>query len=275
MVESTFNIESASTKGAASNSKNVGPKCVLGTKRKRGAWYASFIVQKNKHALKQFLNRLPFSMPPFLDAAKVCHSDAAWLFFGANPGQRPLLGRPEHTDAIAHSGTWHLQLLGSKVWNLRPTAELKRKAARALRGSGALKVRCEVGDVLCVNTRLWWHHTHLPGSCKMSASVARDMWLDGRKTAPCDMTNVDGHYATRCISAGTVLFTEDNAPDVALPRNTSSKSNCGLRELPNGSMAVVATRRIPKGDWFTMSDSEAEEEEGRDKKSRRKGARGS
>merc|ERR1712192_28551 len=89
---------------------------------------------------------------------------------------------------------------------------------------------------------------------------ARDMWLDGRKSAPSDMMNVDGFHATRNIKSGTVLFTADNAPDVELPRRSSREANCGVRELPNGTMAVVAKRKIEKGDWFAVSDSEAEDE---------------
>merc|ERR1712217_1020646 len=152
------------------------------------------------------------------------------------------------------SGTWHLQLQGSKVWMLRPTSELVRKN-RALRGA-KLRVLCEEGDVLCINTRLWWHKTHIPGCCPLSLSVARDMYLDDCTPTDCNMTNVEGHYATRTISAGTTIFTEDNAPDLGLP--SSPNSNCGLREAPDGKLIVIAKRRIPAGEWFAVSESEDE-----------------
>jgi len=233
---------------------------LLGTaKAPVGPWYASFVVQKNREAFNTFVDALPLAVPPFLSghgatrAAR--HSKAVWVFFGQNPRARPLPGRNEHTDAIAHSGTWHLQLRGSKVWTLRPTAELARRT-KSLRGAGRVRVRCRTGDVLCVNTRLWWHSTHIPGRCPLSLSVARDMYLDGRQPAPCDMTNVEGHYATRNIPRGTVVFTEDDAPDLQLPR--SHDSNCTLSEDPDGRTVVVAKKRINAGDWFSLSDSEDE-----------------
>jgi len=268
VVNQTFCLEStpprssvrsaSSSSTAGSASAQTESERVLGRRRTpQGAWYASFVVQHSKAALSKFLKSLPFSTPPFLRAASVSHSDAAWVFFGRNPGQRPLQGRPEHTDAIAHSGTWHLQLRGCKVWILRPTAELKKRA-KCLRGVGHVRVRCKEGDVLCVNTRLWWHQTYIPSSCGLSVSVARDIWLDARQPTECDMTNIEGSYATQSIKRGTVVFTEDDMPDLSLPR--SRDSNCSVREL-DGTMVVVAKRKIAAGDWFSVSDSEAEEED--------------
>ncbi|CAE8656133.1 unnamed protein product, partial [Polarella glacialis] len=172
-----------------------------------------------------------------------------------NSTKRPLHGRPEHTDAIAHHGTWHVQLKGEKVWTVRPTAELVRKVP-SLRGAGHVKVHCKEGDVLCINTRLWWHCTYIPGGCELSMSVARDMYLDGTKPGSCDMTNVQGHYALRPISRGAVIFTEDNAPELELPR--SSSANCELREGSDGKLALVAKRPLKAGEWFAISESEDE-----------------
>eukprot|EP00913_Durusdinium_trenchii_P022340 g20986.t3 len=145
------------------------------------------------------------------------HSAAAWVFFGRNARGRVLRGRPEHTDAIQHSGTWHVQLKGQKVWTVRPTTELQRQA-RALKGAGPVKIRCKEGDVLCINTKLWWHQTHIPSKCQLSMSVARDMYLDG--TRP-------GHYAVQAIRKGAVIFTEDDAPDLQLPRNRPAPESTG------------------------------------------------
>lgn len=261
MVQKTFCVE------ASDGSADLGEKPVevllRPTRVPPGSWYSSFIIQRNRKALGDFLKgTLPRGAPDFLQPCKgtakaPVHSNALWVFFGRNPATRPLCGRPEHTDAIAHSGTWHVQLAGSKVWHVRPTAELSRKVP-ALRGAGPFRIHCKLGDVLCINTRLWWHHTHIPGKSSFSLSIARDMYLDGRSSAACNMTNVDGHYALKTIPAGAVIFTEEEAPRLELPRSSSASANCGLREL-QGRMVVVAKRRIRQGEWFSLSDSEAED----------------
>jgi len=239
----------------------------------RGPWYASFVVQRNRSVLGTFLKSLPFRVPPFLEDASAAqhgaeapkHSDAAWVFFGRNEQQQLMRGRAEHTDAIEHSGTWHIQLHGSKVWTLRPTDELIRRN-RKWKDVGHFKVHCQAGDVLCVNTRLWWHRTHIPGNCPFSLSVARDMYLDGTQPDTPNFTNVKGHYATRVFDRGSVVFTQDEAPDLALPR--SRTSNCALRDA-GGELVVVAKRRIKPGEWFSISESEDEDAEPAPKKRRR------
>eukprot|EP00439_Symbiodinium_sp_Y106_P038971 s6344_g4.t1 len=260
-----FNLESSGSL-LASEAPNALDR-LLGSKRTPpGSWYASFVLQRSRKALSEFFAQtIPAGAPKFLverpprngsAAIKLPkHSNAAWVFFGRNPGSRILRGRPEHTDAIQHSGTWHVQLKGEKVWTLKPTDELRRKVP-SLKTAGRVRVRCMEGDVLCINTRLWWHSTHIPARCKLSLSVARDMYLDGTRPGACDMTNVDGHYALKPIQKGAVIFTEDTAPQLELPR--SSASNCELRESQRGSLVVVAKRVIKKGEWFSLSDSDAE-----------------
>ena len=95
-----------------------------------------------------------------------------------------------HPRTRRHDGTWHLQCAGRKVWHLRPTDALVAKwrgggggdsgggggARRRRRGGGGdggdsgdndglasgARVETEAGDVLVVNTRLWWHRTEIP-----------------------------------------------------------------------------------------------------------------
>jgi len=265
VLRRAFNLESSGSL-LASEAPNALDR-LLGSKRTPpGSWYASFVLQRSRKALSEFFAQtIPAGAPKFLverpprngsAAIKLPkHSNAAWVFFGRNPGSRILRGRPEHTDAIQHSGTWHVQLKGEKVWTLKPTDELRRKVP-SLKTAGRVRVRCMEGDVLCINTRLWWHSTHIPARCKLSLSVARDMYLDGTRPGACDMTNVDGHYALKPIQKGAVIFTEDTAPQLELPR--SSASNCELRESQRGSLVVVAKRVIKKGEWFSLSDSDAE-----------------
>lgn len=277
MVRNAFCLESAPWKArdalspSHSEVKESVNKLLGCTRSPPGPWYASFVVQHNKKALSAFLaEALPAGAPDFLIPQKAStsnrtdasesphHSDALWVFFGRNPSPSPLVGRSEHTDAITHSGTWHVQLCGSKVWTLRPTAELIRKE-KSLRNVRSLRVHCNEGDVLCINTRLWWHSTRIPGDCPFTLSIARDMYLDGRKASDCDMTNVVGHYALKPIQKNDIVFTEDTAPELELPRSKSS--NLGLRDQ-NGKLVVIAKRHIKAGEWFTLSESDDDDDEG-------------
>uniref|UniRef100_A0A7S0ZMN7 Uncharacterized protein n=1 Tax=Noctiluca scintillans TaxID=2966 RepID=A0A7S0ZMN7_NOCSC len=260
MVRRTFCLESKGTEKTKGCEVDEATSLFKTATLPPGRWYASFVVQRNRDALSQFLSALPFSVPPFLmregraRTQPVRHSNAVWVFFGANPATRALRGRPEHTDAVPHSGTWHLQVHGSKVWTIRPTTELL-KVARFLRGVGEIKVKCDAGDVLCINTRLWRHRTHIPSGCGLSMSVARDIWLEGSRRASCDMANLVGQYATRPIPRGTVIFTEHDSPNLELQR--SKRPNCAVRDA-DGTVVVVAKRRIEAGDWFCISESEDE-----------------
>jgi len=217
------------------------------------------------------MKQLPFVVPPFLEKGQdgqefePKHSEAAWIFFGRNDSSKPLGGRADHTDDIEHSGTWHIQLHGTKVWTLHPTVELCRQN-RSWKAKDEVQVRCKPGDVLCINTRLWWHRTHIPGKTELCMSVARDMYLDGTEPETPDFTNVRGHYATKVFQKDAVVFTEDDAPDLELPR--SRNSNCGLRDMC-GQLIVIAKRRITPGEWFSISESEYEDDEPRQKRSRK------
>jgi hypothetical protein len=103
-------------------------------------WYASFVVQPSGGTaqLDAFLATMPLAELPACFASSraarassapsardaVAHANAVWVFFGRVAGREPLPGRPEHTDAVEHDGTWHLQCAGRKVWHLRPTDAL-------------------------------------------------------------------------------------------------------------------------------------------------------
>lgn len=77
----------------------------------------------------------PSGSPSLLQVLGAEHDDGVWLFVGANPATAggggggkppkakkrrkgvetgaaaaPIQGRPEHTDDVNHSGTWHVQL---------------------------------------------------------------------------------------------------------------------------------------------------------------------
>ncbi|KAJ1483621.1 hypothetical protein T484DRAFT_2573695 [Baffinella frigidus] len=191
------------------------PNAVFGPKGPpAGQYYVSSILQKDDAALKKFFAKVPFAEAPLLKKAKATHDDGVWLFVGSNPaaktpsaGAKPagkrkreeppsaaLRGRPEHTDAVDHSGTWHVQLQGNKTWFVRPCADAHDWGSsppvleegtpgvvQEARGGLRLRVDCEEGDLLLVNTRAWWHRTDIPPqeAPGFSMSYARDFYLEG------------------------------------------------------------------------------------------------
>ncbi|KAL3801526.1 hypothetical protein HJC23_000964 [Cyclotella cryptica] len=233
-----------------------------------------------------------------------------------------LLGRPEHTDSISHDGTWHYQLSGKKVWRLRPSAELvnrihlcnsgddggdeksrnvsskKRNISSLLNedtsnneeedNTRVIELECEQGDVLLLNTQLWWHSTLIPPQDSPSISYARDVYFveqtkhsteDSEKEnveniahesiqqqehqQQSSMTNVDGTYAAQDIEASTILFTEHTMPDCELHRSKTNP-NCQVVELEDETtgecyMAVVSIRDIKAGEFFYVMESDSED----------------
>lgn len=118
-------------------------------------------------------------------------ADPYWFFIGRNvnihddstdsntSASHIMKGRTEHTDDIHHNGgTVHYQIVGDKTWKLRPTEELRERCRNRSRDNNTnvnnmgtevnneLKdhyiVTVEEGDLLVINTRLWWHQTEIP-----------------------------------------------------------------------------------------------------------------
>jgi len=136
---------------------------------------------------------------------------------------------------------------------------------------------CQEGDVLLVNTRLWWHSTKIPqqpidkskDGHVPSVSYARDLYLtweendgDGNDDDIVDdegnMTNLDGLYASNDIEAGTIIFTEEDMPDCELHR-TKDNPNCEVIEMENGSGAIVSRRKITAGEFFCVLETDDED----------------
>ncbi len=197
----------------------------------------------------------------------------------------PLEGRPEHTDSVSHDGTWHYQLSGCKEWHIRPTTELlstlqeknNTKHNHAFKFINShdekIKINSQKGDVLIINTRLWWHKTIIPPQHPHppipSVSYARDFYLE---RPPCTnnitpakqssegMTNVDGLYASNPIASGTLLFTEKDMPDCELHRSKTNP-NCELVTLEDGCAALVSCRDIATGEFFCIAESSDEDDD--------------
>jgi hypothetical protein len=218
--------------------------------------YCSFLLHQKK---EETLAKLPVDELPMFSWA---YGPAVWFFFGRNHDAVTLNGRPEHTDAVSHDGTWHFQLSGTKRWLLRPTDDLRKEFLEnnvAWDILGSVPVDCCEGDVLIINTRLWWHQTEIPKQDVPSISYARDFHfspdtLDDHEP----MCNVDGVYAANEIAAGTVVFREDEMPECSLHR--SKLPNCDLVELEDGTCAVVSLRKISLGEFFSVPESSDEDE---------------
>ena len=269
------------------NGTDLNEKIVFDTKsdNKYNKWYASFIAQHDEKLLNKLNTKL---LPiPFIDT-NVFHSDIIWFFIGKNIDQTcPLEGRAEHTDSVTHDGTWHYQCSGEKIWEIRPTQKLiniinnsKKKMMNNsnnnnnnietkqehLTMDNKMIIKCQAGDVLLINTKLWWHHTKIPptnnANHQVSISYARDIYFESNKptnTNLNNMTNVDAVYASKSIKAGNVVLTEDDMPDCELPR--SNDPNCAVTMLDNGQGALIAIKNIDEGDFFSIANSSSSDDD--------------
>lgn len=70
--------------------------------------------------------------PPFAKWNNFRHDDTIWVFLGKNVSSTTsdhsssssnMQGRTEHTDFVDHTGAWHFQISGSKIWRCRPVEE--------------------------------------------------------------------------------------------------------------------------------------------------------
>ena len=269
------------------NGTDLNEKIVFDSKsdNKYDKWYASFIAQHDEKLLNKLNTKL---LPiPFIDT-NVFHSDIIWFFIGKNIDQTcPLEGRAEHTDSVTHDGTWHYQCSGEKIWEIRPTQKLiniinnsKKKMMNNsnnnnnnietkqehLTMDNKMIIKCQAGDVLLINTKLWWHHTKIPptnnANHQVSISYARDIYFESNKptnTNLNNMTNVDAVYASKSIKAGNVVLTEDDMPDCELPR--SNDPNCAVTMLDNGQGALIAIKNIDEGDFFSIANSSSSDDD--------------
>ena len=192
----------------------------------------------------------------------------------------------------------HEQVAGKKTWFVRPMEEhdewggnapkvvvaekrgnknKRQKGARAPQTAPSLCIECEEGDILMINTRLWWHRTELPfeGKERASVSIARDFYCDSTRMGQKErreereegdqiFVNRDGIYTSVAVEKDCVILRESEMPDCELPR--SEEPNAYIGELDSGEMALLAAHAIPAGEWLSVapSDDEGEEEEEED-----------
>ena len=226
-----------------------------------------------------------FTLPVIPDddthsAKSIQTAEPFWIFVGRNTSPHAILkGRSEHTDNIQHDGTFHYQLEGTKTWHIRPTQELLERSCSSINNTPnetsfreTYKLTLDRGDVMVINTRLWWHRTEIPPAAQyddddavcgnLSISYARDIYLDG-KTPPSDevMSNVEGAWAVGFIPKGAELPI-DSIDDVLPMRRTTSEqeANCKLivceakNAEGNQRRAVVMLRNIQESEFFLLLD---------------------
>eukprot|EP00537_Pseudo-nitzschia_pungens_P010874 CAMPEP_0172390604 /NCGR_PEP_ID=MMETSP1061-20121228/7209_1 /TAXON_ID=37318 /ORGANISM="Pseudo-nitzschia pungens, Strain cf. pungens" /LENGTH=624 /DNA_ID=CAMNT_0013121027 /DNA_START=90 /DNA_END=1964 /DNA_ORIENTATION=+ len=206
-----------------------------------------------------------------------------WIFVGRNAhtDKRSLLGRKEHTDAVAHDGTVHVQLEGRKVWHLRPTQELIEACDSGYDVAllDSYKVCPDEGDVLVINTRLWWHNTTIPpqqslssGHCgvsvSVSVSVARDLYL----REPGTRKNSDNHEFDEKFDdesnpreCGSI---DGGSSSRSSSRSIGSDSDSGGDRLGRESMSNVDTSWakgfLPRGTLLLIDRAPIDDRDGHD-----------
>lgn len=327
IVDKTWNVENAmsSSKQNLSRENLFGSDHLLSLNQNEdpfsefAAWYISFIVQSDETLINRFLDLVPCSNPLPLQSLSwdVKYSNPIWIFLGKNmiaKGGKNIQGRSEHTDSVSHSGTWHFQLAGRKIWQLRPLVDSKewagkspslrishkrnrslrhmksinaseenrnisciKRGGNSLDGKLRLQVECSPGDILLVNTRLWWHQTELPSTIdadnQISLSYARDfmsphtsprprqtqkqMVEDGMVVGD-EMSNIEGIYASRNVRKGDIVLTEEELPNCSLPR--SKDPNCEVTCIGDVG-ALIALRNIESGEWLSVMSSSDEEDD--------------
>ena len=251
-IEDTFNVENAGN-ATIDDLSDVFVDDRQMTTTTTCSWYVSFIVQRDKDAMRRILETVPRpTVPSPSVATKAVHRDCVWVFYGQNRGSRPLDGRPEHLDSVSNiHGTWHVQVRGRKIWYLRQNKD-----------APAIRVECRPGDLLLIDTQRWWHHTEIPSTLRakdrISLSYARDVRLEHESTdseamdaQPVTSSNIDCVYAANFVSAGSVVLTEDDLPDCELA--ISETPNCVVAETEDGLGVVVALRDIETGEIFTVA----------------------
>ena len=174
-----------------------------------------------------------------------------------------LIGRAEHVDEVTHSGTYHIQVSGTKTWKIRPHPDsflaeefmleseegghLREVPGAEQEDSGAkgdscwrLRINVEEGDVFVLNTKIWYHCTELnfaPNSAsslplsEWSISVAQDFYLP----IPCPKYVKKGDivYGYNNDEIDEEEESEESRADQEIPDELprSDNPNCALVEI--------------------------------------------
>eukprot|EP00051_Salpingoeca_urceolata_P020156 m.300401 g.300401 ORF g.300401 m.300401 type:complete len:860 (-) comp19555_c3_seq4:232-2811(-) len=228
-------------------------------------WYCSFVLNKSTcppGGFERTLKTLAPTTPHLSD--DVTYTPNVWFFFGNNHAKTQLAGRTEHTDVITHHGTWHVQLSGCKVWRVRPDegAAGWPGGAPPQLDDERLVVVAEAGDLLLINTMLWFHETALPPAPGLCFSFARDFYLDGSDSgddaSDVEMGNLEDTWATQAVAHGTVIAHGDEVPPNLREVGPSEQPSCHIEWGPRTrtsqpSPRLIASRDIASGESLTIA----------------------
>lgn len=206
--------------------------------------------------------------------------------------QQPLSGTKRKIDGAEGSNS--VTLCGACADD-----EVQRISICKKTGKQYIEVECKQGDILFLNTRLWWHSTLIPAQDVSCISYARDVYFPNSAAAVANaadtsesrnlekvgdgqgstshnqlyqqqssMANIDATYAAEDIEPSTILFTEHTMPECELHRSKTN-ANCEVVEMEDEEsgesyMAVVSLRAIKAGEFFAILESDEEEESGSD-----------
>ena len=256
-----------------------------------GTFYSSFIAQGNKClSVQTFKAALPLKELPFSAGCMEC-TQPIWLFVGKNSGVSDLHGRNEHVDAVTHDGTWHVQSSGSKVWYVRPVdtpewgtdpesrlvisdgssddvaniteEESDEEGKDCSENIPRLRVECNPGDVLVINTRVWWHQTHIPpttygaheGDDGLSISYARDFFSPSMRLRSHHSTHSDdtkgGSRDARAAQQVRDNVTDDD--DTQAGEEEQEQEQEEEEEYTNLE-GLYASKNVQSGDIVLMED---------------------
>jgi len=98
---------------------------------------------------------------------------------------------------------------------VRPVTDSKKWSPDAAMAEQTYTVECQQGDMIMLNTSLWWHQTAIPctktAKDNLSLSYAMDFHINRegeQANATSDMTNIESLYAMKDISEGDFVLTE-------------------------------------------------------------------
>lgn len=249
--------------------------------------YCSFIFQDEDAITKvsQLLKDYPTKLPIITednngskDTGSITTADPFWIFVGRHSCHKGKTtenrkGSSEHTDDIQHDGTFHYQFSGAKIWKIRPTQEMlqrcKKRVPSMRISEEPITIVVQTGDILVLNTCLWWHATELPPSDVESISFARDIYLRNEQDSSCDsssssttseaMNFQEGAWAVGFLEKGTLLYMESEEPPSIMARApTKSEANCQIIELHDPEKhegcrwAIEALRDIQESEFFVL-----------------------
>ena len=261
-------------------------------------------------AHKSLMKMLPRFDNVFEDLYEIGEPSGTWLFLGHHgvsgsakkkrkretesetksdneAAANTLVGRAEHVDEVTHSGTYHIQIAGTKTWKIRPHPDSMLAEELSINGSVGdngknkrnrwnLEITVEEGDVFVLNTKIWYHRTELnykgssndsieggnnSSASEWSISAAHDFYLP----VPCprDVKKRESVFANGDEKEGSDEEIPEDLPRSANPNcvlieidahGDAGDSDADDRSAASGTeIALVALRDIAEGESLSIA----------------------